>query len=79
MAGCGLKAGAVVGATNDQGTDVKDAGHDIGAVFHTWFNALGIDSKKWNTTTTASPCRSPTTRWPRSRRRSREDLGSHTL
>ena len=46
MAGCGLKAGAVVGATNDKGTDVKDKGHDIGAVFHTWFKALGIDSKK---------------------------------
>ena len=46
MAGSGLKAGAVVGATNDKGTFVKDAGHDIGAVFHTWFNALGIDSKK---------------------------------
>lgn len=46
MAGCGVKAGAVVGATNDKGTDVKDKGHDIGAVFHTWFNALGIDSKK---------------------------------
>ena len=46
MAGCGLKAGSVVGATNDKGTFVKDAGHDIGAVFHTWFNALGIDSKK---------------------------------
>ncbi len=46
MAGCGVKAGAVVGATNDKGTDVKDAGHDIGAVFHTWFSALGINSKK---------------------------------
>lgn len=46
MAGCGLKAGAVIGATNDKGTDVKDKGHDIGAVFHTWFNALGIDPKK---------------------------------
>lgn len=46
MAGCGLKAGCVVGATNDKGTFVKDDGHDIGAVFHTWFNALGIDSKK---------------------------------
>ena len=46
MAGCGLKAGAVIGATNDQGTDVKDKGHDIGAVFHTWFSALGIDTKK---------------------------------
>ena len=46
MAGCGLKAGMVVGATNALGTDVKDKGHDIGAVFHTWFKALGIDSKK---------------------------------
>ena len=46
MAGCGVKAGAVVGATNALGTDVKDKGHDIGAVFHTWFKALGIDTKK---------------------------------
>ncbi len=46
MAGCGLKAGCVVGATNDNGSFVKDNGHDIGAVFHTWFHALGIDSKK---------------------------------
>ena len=46
MAGCGVKPGVVVGATNDKGTFVKDDGYDIGAVFHTWFNALGIDSKK---------------------------------
>jgi len=46
MAGCGLKSGCVVGATNDKGTFVNDNGHDIGAVFHTWFHALGIDSKK---------------------------------
>lgn len=44
MAGTGLKPGAVVGATNDKGTFVKDNGHDIGALFHTWFRALGIDS-----------------------------------
>lgn len=69
MAGCGVKAGAVVGATNALGTDVKDKGHDIGAVFHTWFKALGIDSKKWNTTTTANRCRSPTTTWKPSRKR----------
>jgi len=36
----------VVGATNDKGTFVKDPGYDIGAVFHTWFQALGIDTKK---------------------------------
>ena len=46
MAGSGLKAGAVVGSTNDKGTFVNGPGHDIGAVFHTWFKALGIDSKK---------------------------------
>ncbi len=44
MAGCGLNAGAVVGETNAQGTWVKEKGYDIGAMFHTWFNALGIDS-----------------------------------
>jgi hypothetical protein len=46
MAGTGLKPGAVVGATNDKGTFVKDQGHDIGSLFHTWFSALGIDSEK---------------------------------
>ncbi len=45
MAGAGVKPGVVVGATNDQGTFVKDDGYDIGALFHTWFSALGIDSK----------------------------------
>lgn len=44
MAGCGVKPGAVIGATNDKGTFVKDDGYDIGSVFHTWFRALGIDS-----------------------------------
>ena len=44
MAGCGLKAGACVGATNEKGTWVKDTGYDIGYLFHTWFAALGIDS-----------------------------------
>jgi len=46
MAGTGLKPGALVGATNDKGTFVKDSGHDIGALFHTWFSALGINSEK---------------------------------
>jgi len=30
-----VKAGSVVGATNDKGTFVEDYGSDIGAVFHT--------------------------------------------
>jgi hypothetical protein len=46
MAGCGLKRGAVVGETNDLGTFVKGDEHDIGALFHTWFACLGIDTKK---------------------------------
>ncbi len=46
MAGCGLNAGVVVGSTTEKGTEVKDKGHDIGALFHTWFRALGIDSSK---------------------------------
>jgi hypothetical protein len=46
MAGCGLKRGAVVGETNDLGTFVKGDEHDIGALFHTWFHCLGIDTKK---------------------------------
>ncbi len=44
MAGCGVKRGTVVGATDDQGVFVKDKGHDIGAMFHTWFQALGVSS-----------------------------------
>jgi hypothetical protein len=46
MAGCGLKRGLVVGETNDKGTYVTSAEHDIGALFHTWFRCLGIDTSK---------------------------------
>lgn len=46
MAGCGLKKGLVVGETNDNGTYVKSEPYDIGHMFHTWFNALGINSQK---------------------------------
>jgi hypothetical protein len=46
MAGCGLKRGVVVGETNEQGTFVKSEEHDIGALFHTWFGCLGIDTVK---------------------------------
>ena len=46
MAGCGVQKGAVIGATNDKGTFVKDQGYDIGALFHTWYSALGIDSQR---------------------------------
>jgi hypothetical protein len=46
MAGCGVQHGAVIGGTNEKGTFVKDQGYDIGALFHTWYRALGIDSQK---------------------------------
>jgi uncharacterized protein (DUF1501 family) len=44
MAGTGLKPGVVVGKTNPEGTAVATEEYDIGHMFHTWFNALGIDS-----------------------------------
>jgi uncharacterized protein (DUF1501 family) len=46
MAGCGLKRGVAIGETNELGTFVKGDEHDIGALFHTWFHCLGIDTKK---------------------------------
>ena len=46
MAGCGIKRGLVVGATNELGTFVSTQEYDIGHLFHTWFTALGIDPKK---------------------------------
>lgn len=42
--GCGIKPGVVVGATNPEGTEVADREVDAGDLFHTWFQALGIDS-----------------------------------
>jgi hypothetical protein len=46
MAGHGVKRGVVIGKTNDNGTYVDSEPHDIGHMFHTWFQALGIDSQK---------------------------------
>lgn len=46
MAGSGLKKGVVVGKTNAKGTWVDGYEHDIGHLFHTWFAALGIDTKE---------------------------------
>ncbi len=42
MAGCGIGRGRVVGQTNALGTDVEGKRHDIGDLFHTWFQALGV-------------------------------------
>lgn len=46
MAGSGIRPGAVVGSTNEQGTWVTSEPYDIGHLFHTWFQALGIDPAK---------------------------------
>ena len=46
MAGCGIQRGIVVGKTNANGTYVDSEPFDIGHLFHTWFQALGIDSVK---------------------------------
>lgn len=46
MAGCGVRRGIVVGKTNTEGTFVDSEPLDIGHMFHTWFRALGIDSRQ---------------------------------
>lgn len=44
VGGCGIRPGVVVGATNDVGTEVADREVDAGHLFHTYFQALGLDS-----------------------------------
>jgi hypothetical protein len=46
LAGCGLKAGAVVGKTNAQGTAVTDRQVNSGHLFHTYFRALGLNPRR---------------------------------
>jgi uncharacterized protein (DUF1501 family) len=43
MAGCGLKAGTVVGKTNPKGTEVIDRQVGGGHLFHTYLKAVGLD------------------------------------
>jgi uncharacterized protein (DUF1501 family) len=45
LAGCGLQAGAVVGKTNDKGTEVVDRQVAAGHLFHTYLMAVGLDPK----------------------------------
>ncbi len=44
VAGCGIVPGMVVGATNDEGTEVSDREVGGGHLFHTYFQALGLDT-----------------------------------
>ncbi len=43
MGGCGVRGGAVVGATNANGTAVSDRQVHSGHLFHTYFRALGLN------------------------------------
>jgi uncharacterized protein (DUF1501 family) len=46
MAGCGVKGGALVGKTNANGTAVTDREVNAGHLFHTYLQAVGLDSAK---------------------------------
>ena len=45
MTGCGIQRGVVIGETRPDGTDVATEPYDIGHLFHTWYTALGLDTK----------------------------------
>ncbi len=44
LAGCGIQNGAVIGKTNDTGTEVVDREVDHRHLFHTYLRAVGVDS-----------------------------------
>lgn len=44
LGGCGIQPGAVIGKTNEQGTAVADREVDAGHLFHTYLQAVGVDS-----------------------------------
>ena len=44
LGGAGIQRGAVIGSTNDNGTAVKDREVDHGHLFHTYLQAVGVDS-----------------------------------
>ncbi len=46
LGGCGVRGGAVVGATNANGTAVTERQVNGGHLFHTYFRALGLDSRR---------------------------------
>jgi uncharacterized protein (DUF1501 family) len=45
LAGAGVVPGAVVGKTNDRGTEVVDRQVGAGHLFHTFLKAVGVDSR----------------------------------
>ncbi|MFO0811249.1 MAG: DUF1501 domain-containing protein [Gemmataceae bacterium] len=46
LGGCGIQNGAVVGKTNANGTAVTDRQVNAGHLFHTYLQAVGLDSTK---------------------------------
>jgi len=46
VGGAGIKGGAVVGQTNDNGTQVVDREVNGGHLFHTYYRAVGLDPTK---------------------------------
>ena len=44
LGGAGIQPGAVIGKTNDNGTEVVDREVDHGHLFHTILQAVGVDS-----------------------------------
>jgi hypothetical protein len=46
LGGCGVRGGAVVGATNANGTAVTNRQVNGGHLFHTYFRALGLDPRR---------------------------------
>jgi hypothetical protein len=44
LGGAGIQAGAVIGKTNEQGTEVTEREVDHGHLFHTLLQAVGVDS-----------------------------------
>jgi hypothetical protein len=44
LGGAGIQAGAVIGKTNDKGTEVTDREVDHGNLFHTYLSAVGLDT-----------------------------------
>jgi uncharacterized protein (DUF1501 family) len=44
LGGCGIQPGAIIGKTNEEGTEVADREVDAGHLFHTYLNAVGLDS-----------------------------------
>ncbi len=45
MAGAGVKRGIAYGLTNEKGTEVKEGQVDHGQLFHTYLQAVGVDSR----------------------------------